>query len=84
MIVYPLLSPWTTMLGFKNCDFAFHGLTLVSHQVMPVTGQSVAFSLVMLHFWIDSDGLGPWLHHHLTETLKLSRAEGSRYRLEKG
>lgn len=32
----------------------------MSHQVMPLAGQSVACSLVMLHFQTDSDGLGPW------------------------
>lgn len=53
VIFVPLLS---SMLDFKNDSFNFwEGVTLMT----PLTGQSVAYSLLTLHFPINSAHLEP-------------------------
>lgn len=53
-------SGTTVLPGFKNGCFDFHeGHALTTHQVMPLTSQSVAYHLLMSHFRIASERLEP-------------------------
>lgn len=50
----------SSLLGFKNCRFNFsEGVTLMTHQVTPLTGQSIAKCLLMSNFQISSDSSEP-------------------------